>query len=904
MSLTLALNNALTGLKASQQSLAVVSHNVANANTEGYSRQVVEQSQLIIGTQAAGTRIDQIVRKIDIYLNRAVQRQTSEVGEAETLSDYMSRVQILMGQPGGTNSLDEQIENFFNMLQTLATSPEQSSSTYQAVQSGVVLANELSGLAYEVESLRFQADQDLQAAVDAVNEEIMRLSEINESISRAHTLGESVAGLLDQRDASIKVLSEYMDISVSPLESGAVHLYTTSGVALLDGVTYQITYNGVNSLDTFLNDGTVPEMTIVGYRPDGAQIGTPFTLVTSGVDGDISHVFKAGKMKALLDLRDRELPGMLSQLDQIAAQLRDSINAIHNSGSGMPPATELTGSLLVRREDTLDWTGTAIISVVNSDGTAPESRYASETYGMSALELDFDALRSQYGDMITVDTIIKEINSYFTPQNHAVVGGLNNISLASLSTSLPGTGVLDFDLELQNLSDDMASMFVGGVRVYDDTGASIGAVTSSYPTSVALDTTNTFLTTIGSNTITVNAAGHGLQNGDYITFDALSVPSINGIPASELSGHSFQVTNVTATGFDVQVVTAATASSPPGVDDGAASFLAATTAVAPGSQVRTGDNGSVSVDLTGFTTANFFTVEVDTMVDDGEGNLVASTISYRVPNYQADTMNSRFAATNVSGAGTLEIPTSTQPLVKAVLVNAEGKPAAANEAGYLKLVAQPSTENRQETYSIAIDDNNSQERGNLTTRPATVGTGWGFSHYFGLNDLFVANANTTGDKINGSALSMAVRADILDNPNLISTGTITRGLTSSEIGAKTNYTYERTAGDNSTAQRLADLGISTQNFSAAGGLSATKRTFNSYASQVLSFTAARATSVDAALSDANILLGSYQEKLSAGSGVNIDEEMANTIILQNAYSGSAQVIKAVQDMFDSLMSVF
>lgn len=903
MSLSLALNNALTGLKASQQSLAVLSHNVANANTPGYSRQIVQQSQQIAGTQAAGTRIDQIVRKIDLYLNRAVQQQTSAVSAAETMSDYMSRIQILMGEPGGTNSLDEQMENFFNMLQTLATSPEQASSTYQAVQSGAVLANELSTLAYEMESLRFQADQDLQAGVDFVNEEILRLQQINTNIQRAYTLGESVAGLLDQRDASIRSISQYMDVNINTSESGVAHIYTNSGVPLLDEVAYRISYSGANAIDTFTSDGVLGAMTIVGYRTDGTQIGTPFTVVSSGVDSDITHIFKNGKFKALLDLRDKEIPAMLSQLDQIASVLRDSVNAIHNNGSGMPPATTLTGTLPVRREDALDWTGTALISVVNPDGSTPGSRYASEEYGVSTLALDFDALRSEYGDQITVDTIIKEINSFYTPQNHAVVGGLNNISLASLSRSLPGTGTLEFDFDLQNLGDAFSSMFVGDVRVYDDSGAAISAVTQNVPSSVTLDTTNTFLTTLGSNVITVNATGHGLAEGETITFDALGITDINGIPASELSGHSFRVTNVTANGFDIEVNSQANASSPPGIDDSAASILAATMTTTPGKTQRTGDNGSVSVDLTGFTASQFYTVQVDVMVDDGNGNLVASTVSYRVANNQADSLNSRYAATALTGAGTLEAPTSTQPLVKAMLVNAKGQQAGPNEVGYLKLVAQNSVEDPTKSYSIAINDGTSKEQGNSLKKPPQPGTNRGFSHYFGLNDLFVANATKDG-KVSGSALNMAVRADILANPNLVSTGSITQGLTSSELGARSNYTYERTSGDNTIAQKLADLGLSTQSFAAAGGLSSTKKTFNSYASEVLSFAASRATSMESAYSDSTTLLDSYQDKLSAGSGVNIDEEMANTIILQNAYSGSAQVIKAVQDMFDALLSVF
>ena len=69
MSLTLALNNALSGLRVNQQSLAVLAQNIANANTEGYTRKVVDQSSVVIDGVGSGVRVDDISRKVDQFLS-------------------------------------------------------------------------------------------------------------------------------------------------------------------------------------------------------------------------------------------------------------------------------------------------------------------------------------------------------------------------------------------------------------------------------------------------------------------------------------------------------------------------------------------------------------------------------------------------------------------------------------------------------------------------------------------------------------------------------------------------------------------------------------------------------------------------------------------------------------------
>lgn len=899
MTLSLALNNALSGINVSQRSLAVLANNVANANTPGYSRQIVQLTPQVYSSQGSGVRIEQIVRKIDQYLHRATQQQTSAVGQTGTVSDFMSRIQVMLGEPGAANSMDEYIEGFFNAVQGLAETPELSSLRYEAVNSGRILAQEISSLATGLEDLRYQADQDIQTAINTINGEILRLRDINTALYRAAAIGEPVSNLLDARDISLSTLAEYMDITVNESGEGRVQIYTGAGIALLEEIPYQLQYNGVNALDSFVNDAQLSPITVDALKNNGTFVGRPVELVSAGVDKDITTSLSKGKLKGLLDMRDREIPSVLEQLDQIAAKMRDSFNAIHNTGSGFPPPSTLTGTRLVGHENLLEWTGTARIAALNENGTAPSSRYGDVDAGYLALDLDFDALRSEYGDRLTTDVIIREINSHFTPQNRAVVGNMNNIRMAAISDQVPDGGNFTFDFELENISDTNSNFWVTNVQVLDDTATDITSVTSTYPTALTLDAANTFTTVAASNVVTVQATGHGLSAGDVVYLNGVS-GAVDGIPAAEFNGQAFRITNVTANTFDIEVVTQAAAGMT--VNDGAVTALEAYETVIPGKKDRTGDNGDITLDLSGNLASQYYTVRADVMVEDSEGNVTTTTVEYRVPNNETSIINKRYPARSAGVGGALEVPSSGQPLVVAQLIDEEGNIASPGEDGYLRLVGQPIPGEPGKYYSISIDDMSSKDLGLPAENPPQQGTGRGFSHYFELNNFFVSNKpNTTGDKISGSAIKMAVRQDILDNPNYISMGTLSGTPDSSTL---TDHSYERAAGENSVAAKLAALGLSQQSFTAAGGLPSSVKTFNGYASEVLGYMSGKATTAEGQLNDEQALLEGYQARAQAVSGVNMDEEMANTIIFQNAFAANAQVISVINEMFDALIAAF
>jgi len=162
----------------------------------------------------------------------------------------------------------------------------------------------------------------------------------------------------------------------------------------------------------------------------------------------------------------------------------------------------------------------------------------------------------------------------------------------------------------------------------------------------------------------------------------------------------------------------------------------------------------------------------------------------------------------------------------------------------------------------------------------------GVSDYFGLNDLF------SGD----DAASISVRADLLDDPGLLSTGQLNQdaGLNVGDVAL--------TSGDASVALALQEAMNTTVDFADAGAIGATSLTLADYSAELLSTFALEVASVETQAETKELISTTLASDISNQSGVNLDEEAARLTVLENQYSASAQIIQTLNDMFGSLIS--
>jgi flagellar hook-associated protein FlgK len=904
--LGLSLNNALTGLRANQRNISVLSHNIANVNTEGYSRQVVSQSAIVIDGVGSGVRIDDVVRNIDTYLQRAIIGQQSDVSRADTMDEFHERLQLLFGEPGANNSLDEYVSNFFNALQQLAETPDRTSFRVNAVEAGVTLAREISNLANEIENLRYEADRSINQAVSTVNGLIQRLDTLNIAINRAYNMNQSTADLLDQRDSMLKALAEHMDISTFFEESGRVSVLTTSGAALVDTTPHRLVYSAQGSAQNFIDGASLGQLSIAVLDNNGNPRPNPQVLISGGTSDDVTTTLRSGTLKGLQEMRDTVLPDVLDMLDMMTSRLRDEVNALHNNGSSFPGKNTLTGTREIRSNDQYSWTGSVRIAVLNSTGQPVSAQYSDELYtGVRPLTMDLSLLDSGQGaGQPTMQAIIDEINNHFrSPPVKAKLGIVNNIQLVSDTATLPPspTSNFSFDLDIDNISRDDANIFVTGFTVLDDTAASITSVTQAAP-QIALNPLNTYTTTVGSNNVFIETASAlNLGPGDTIF---LSPPgaAVNGLAPAQLSGY-FQIVSVSGTTVEV-VATGAPAAATGSVNDASGVYAQEPyDTIDAGEKRRTRDTGTFSVDLSGNLGSAYYDISLDVATVDEDGVVSQSTITYRVLNGQNNLLNDRYDNTAMTGAGQRIVPNTSQETIRAIMVDVDGNELPKvnglyqGEIGFLSLVGGSG-------FSIAIDEMDSKQLGDLGTQPASQQTNRAFSHYFGLNNFFEDTlAYGTVTNLKNSAIDLAVEQSLEDNPNIVATGRLELQNQPSDPDDLPQYTYVRYVGNNSLAQELAGVVTKNVSFDAAGGLSSANLTVGGYTSEMLGAIAADAAAAAGAFKNAEVLFDGFSERANAISGVNLDEELANTITFQNAYSANARVISVVNTLFDDLVNL-
>ena len=886
--LSSSLNIALSGLNVNQQALSVLSQNIANANTAGYTRKIVNQESISVDGTGTGVQMDTVTRKVDSYLQNAIQTQNSTVAQSDTIASYSSNIQILLGEPGDTTNIAAQVGNFFNSLQSLSANPSSATAQQTAITTAQNLTSQVNNLASGLNGLQFQADQDISSAITSVNNDLSGINSLNQNIATQQILGQSTADLQDKRDTMITDLAKYLDIQTYPKSNGMINISTTSGVNLLDVNVHQLSYSPANSAANFANNTPLSPIQVTALDNNGNTVGIPVNLVSGGTTSTITSGVGSGSIAGLLNMRDGQIPAILNQLDNLAGNLRDSMNTISNAGTSYPGVASLTGQTAVTAGSVSAWSGSVQIAVLGANGQEAGGLYADQAT-TPPLNLNLSNLNTGSGaGNPSVQGIINAINQNFTPQNKVEIGTLNNISLSSNTSQLPNSNnQLNFNFNLDNsTSATPTNVFVtGAVSITDSNGVAMPAPTSTIPT---IPLAGTYNTTQGSSTITINTTGtsNNLTNGEKIY---LSQPSsaIDGIPATDFGGY-FTVSNVTSSGFNITVATPA--------QNGGSFTVGGQTGNAPyasvpaNSSVNSVANGAITANLSSNPTSPYYTVSVNVGVVDASGNVSTSTVSYRVNNNANNLLNNNYAPTTASGAGKIISPTTNQPLAQAMLVDANGNQLPTtngvydpNQQGYLVIKTTGSSGN-----VIAINSGNSVELGNSTTNPPTPASNKGFSNYFGLNNFFVSNSTAGVATTNmGSAASLAVNQNLIKNPSLISTGTLTAS------GVTNN--------DNSSIQAMATLGNQAIAFSAAGGIGQTSQSFSAYAGLVIGAAATNASTATTNQTNAQTLLTGYTQQASKVSGVNLDTELANTVIYQNAYSASARIVTVYGTMMDALL---
>lgn len=389
MTLTATLSTALTGLNVSQHALSVTANNIANASTPGFSRKREQQETVILEGVGRGATIADTQRIVDRWVDAQARQLSVQAGRSTAIREVQERLQAtVFGGPADAGSnLSGLLGRLSRALETAANSPDRSAPRLDIVNRTLDLTARLASDSRSIQTIRRDVDQQIRETVDQINRDLTSLHALNTEVARSGGSPE----LFDRRDKLLRSLAENIDLTVSEGSEGTIAATTRGGVELLGTEPRALSYTAA---------ATVGEETVFGpIRVTASRFIDPATgepvsgarsdvLVTGGVRSILSpelvadsiaddqqtivSYLRGGRLQGLLEARDRILPEIQDQLNELADQLRYRLDAAHNAAVPYPLPGALTGS----RTDlsgfaTATRSGTAYLAVVDrSTGTS------------------------------------------------------------------------------------------------------------------------------------------------------------------------------------------------------------------------------------------------------------------------------------------------------------------------------------------------------------------------------------------------------------------------------------------------------------------------------------------------------------------------------------------------------
>jgi len=312
-----ALSIGQSGLRAAQIQLDTAGHNIANVNKEGYSRQRVELASFSpvnypFGQIGRGVQVTGINRLRDPLLDVLYRNQLSGLNSADIQSQYYKQIEDVFLEPG-ENGLSGRLNQFFDALQEFSVNVESLPVRASVLSEAEALAGTFNSTFTHLNDLRTNANQEVQGFVPEINSLSQRIAELNDKIRILEANGTQANDLRDDRDLLADKLAAIVNVSVSETNSGEYEVFI-GGQQLVSGNQYR-------SVVAVQNSAIDPA------RPDLVELR--FT------DNNALVQVQDGELYGALQIRDVELPGIISDLNEMAATLIQQINLIHSQGNGL-----------------------------------------------------------------------------------------------------------------------------------------------------------------------------------------------------------------------------------------------------------------------------------------------------------------------------------------------------------------------------------------------------------------------------------------------------------------------------------------------------------------------------------------------------------------------------------------
>ncbi len=294
-------------LRAFQRELDVTGHNIANVNTPGYSRQVVDLSTADPSTVSGvhpfdlgnGVNVNSVNRIKDIFLQARLTGAQGDLGKSGTLTTGLSQIEALFQDTTGSG-ISAALDQFFNSWSGLAANPNDSGQKIQVQQSAQTLAQAVRQLYGNLTDLHTQQIGQVTQTFDQIDQLTTQISQLNDQIRQEVGKGATPNDLLDKRDKAVQDLSALVDIHTATFADG--------------------------SLTVYMN-----QFTLVDTTGSHAIPRTYDTVAGTVTDGTTTFNVKSGQLSGLFETINH-ISSYQSQLDSLANTLRTSVNGLYANG--------------------------------------------------------------------------------------------------------------------------------------------------------------------------------------------------------------------------------------------------------------------------------------------------------------------------------------------------------------------------------------------------------------------------------------------------------------------------------------------------------------------------------------------------------------------------------------------
>lgn len=397
-------NIALSGVNASRTSLNVSAQNIANVNTEGYSRQQAVQSS-IAGINGGGVEISSISRIADEFIISQLRSSNTELGNSSYNAESLGQIEQIIGFDGFNISTG--LTEFFGGISAATSAPESLALRQQVLADAQSLSERFNGLSNALLEQSAQISSDRETAISNANGLLENIASSSQAIMASNASGRDTGPLEDERDLMLSELSKMLKVNVNKEADGSLQLSMANGQPLLINST-AATLSSTSSAD-----------------PYQADIEVTFNGNIFPVPEDIG-----GELGAMQAAQQEHISPLLSALNEMAATVADEVNRALEEG------TDLNGVN----------PGQALFTYNPADPAG-----SLEITSLSADELAFSS-DGNLGDGGVLDNILA------IAETEHPLSGLGSVTLSSAFSALTGKIAID-SRQAQTSSESHQELF-------------------------------------------------------------------------------------------------------------------------------------------------------------------------------------------------------------------------------------------------------------------------------------------------------------------------------------------------------------------------------------------------------------------------------------------------------------